>query len=312
VDIEGDGADGVVGVCGGAGGIGLGLAGEGGVGCAGELCLLEAHEAVALAGDDELGVVDEGHAVLAREALGAGADEVDVRGVVEDEACGVDGIAEALDTGDAAGAEVFAVYQESIELDATVAGEEGAAAGVEGVVVFHAGDGGLDGIERAAAFFEEGVTGREGVAYAALVRRDGGVGHGPGAAVYEECGGVAHRILSLREGGGMPSSVIQMMRYDPASRVLVIVYRGGRGIYQYFDVPEEEWEAFRRAGSKGSYLNRAFKAREFRYEPVSGAEAAREMARMRSGGAEGLIWGLREGLHGERTEGEPRVGVEGR
>ena len=57
----------------------------------------------------------------------------------------------------------------------------------------------------------------------------------------------------------MPSSVIQFMQYDPQMREVVIVFRGGRGTYRYFEVPMEEWEAFRSAGSKGSYLNQVFK-----------------------------------------------------
>ncbi len=64
----------------------------------------------------------------------------------------------------------------------------------------------------------------------------------------------------------MPSSVILRMRYEPESRVLEIVYRGGRGTYHYFDVPMEEWKAFRASGSKGTYLNEVFKAKNYRYE----------------------------------------------
>ncbi len=118
---------------------------------AGGFGALEVHEALALAGDDEFGVVDQAHAVLGGEALGTGADEVDVGRFFEDEACGLNGVAEAFDAGDAAGAEVGTVHEEGVELDAAVAGEEGAAAGVEGVVVFHDGDGGLDGVDGGAA-----------------------------------------------------------------------------------------------------------------------------------------------------------------
>jgi hypothetical protein len=64
----------------------------------------------------------------------------------------------------------------------------------------------------------------------------------------------------------MPSSVIAAMRYDPEARVLTIVYRGKRGTYRYFDVPAEEYAAFRSAASKGAYLNEVFKAKGYRYE----------------------------------------------
>ena len=162
---------------------------------------LEGHEAFAFAGDDELGVVDQAHAVLGGEALGSGADEVDVGGLLEDEAGGLDGVAEALDAGDAAGAEVGSVHEEGVELDAAVAGEEGAAAGVEGVVVFHDGDGGLDGIDGGASAGESGPTGGEGGGDAALVGGDGVVGHRPRSAVDEENGlGLVGRRLGLLHG----------------------------------------------------------------------------------------------------------------
>ena len=67
----------------------------------------------------------------------------------------------------------------------------------------------------------------------------------------------------------MPSSVIAAMRYSARKRVLTIVYRGGRGRYHYFDVPPEEWERFRMAPSKGTYLNERFKLAGYRFEKVN-------------------------------------------
>ena len=64
----------------------------------------------------------------------------------------------------------------------------------------------------------------------------------------------------------MPSRVILAMRYEPGRQELLIVFRGGRGTYRYFDVPIEEWEAFLEAESKGTYLNRIFKQKEHPYE----------------------------------------------
>ncbi len=66
----------------------------------------------------------------------------------------------------------------------------------------------------------------------------------------------------------MPSSVIATMRYDADRHILMIVYRNDRGRYRYFDVPPKEWEAFRAAKSKGSYLNEVFKQQGYRYERV--------------------------------------------
>lgn len=71
----------------------------------------------------------------------------------------------------------------------------------------------------------------------------------------------------------MPSSVIDAMYYDPETLVLTIVYRGNRGVYRYFDVPPEEHAAFHAARSKGTYLNEAFKTRQYRYEKISPKDA---------------------------------------
>ena len=64
----------------------------------------------------------------------------------------------------------------------------------------------------------------------------------------------------------VPSSVIHGMLYSPEQRTLDIVFRDARGTYRYFDVSAEAWLAFRRAPSKGTYLNAVFKARHPRYE----------------------------------------------
>ena len=64
----------------------------------------------------------------------------------------------------------------------------------------------------------------------------------------------------------MPSSVFAVMIYDPEGQVLEIVYRGNRGSYRYFDVPLEEWTAFRASPSKGTYLNEVFKPKAYRFE----------------------------------------------
>ena len=66
----------------------------------------------------------------------------------------------------------------------------------------------------------------------------------------------------------MPSSVIAAMSYNDDTRTLTIVYRGKRGVYRYFDVPPEEFAAFRAAPSKGTYLNEIFKTKQYRYERI--------------------------------------------
>lgn len=60
------------------------------------------------------------------------------------------------------------------------------------------------------------------------------------------------------------SSVIASMGYDAAWRVLELEFRQSGEIYDYFDVPLEEYAAFRSAESKGIYLNTTFKAYGYR------------------------------------------------
>lgn len=61
------------------------------------------------------------------------------------------------------------------------------------------------------------------------------------------------------------SSVIASMGYDPERCELEIEYRATGDVYKYFDVTLEEYETFLAAESKGKYLNKVFKSREYRY-----------------------------------------------
>ncbi len=58
------------------------------------------------------------------------------------------------------------------------------------------------------------------------------------------------------------------MHYDAGTCVLTVIYRGKQGKYRYFHVPPAEWEAFRAAPSKGTYLNTIFKEKQYRFERV--------------------------------------------
>ena len=70
----------------------------------------------------------------------------------------------------------------------------------------------------------------------------------------------------------MPSSVIQIMFFDPQVGAVDIVYRAGRGTYRYFGVSAEEWAAFRAAGSKGTHLNEVFKEKHPRFARLAKGE----------------------------------------
>jgi hypothetical protein len=103
----------------------------------------------------------------------------------------VDGVAQALDAGDATGphgAADTAVHEERVELDPAVAGEKGAAAGVERLVVFEDRDCGFDCIDGGGAAIEQSVAGKECAADAAAVGFDSVIGNGPSAAMNEESG----------------------------------------------------------------------------------------------------------------------------
>ena len=171
----------------------IAVAGEGVVGEACGLTGLGICEPFALTVEDQLGVIDEGDAVGVGEGFSAGADEIDVRAFFEDDAGGVDGVAEALDTGDAASLHAAAVHEEGVELNAAVGGEEAAATGIEGGVVFKDGDSGFDGIESRATAREEVVAGFKCAADTGLVGGCLAGRDGPGTAVDEKSGSVDGR-----------------------------------------------------------------------------------------------------------------------
>jgi lysyl-tRNA synthetase class 2 len=52
----------------------------------------------------------------------------------------------------------------------------------------------------------------------------------------------------------MPSSVIRSYHYDPIDHRLDLVFMSGRR-YRYHEVPEETFDAMRRAFSKGEFFN---------------------------------------------------------
>ncbi|HLJ86537.1 MAG TPA: KTSC domain-containing protein [Candidatus Angelobacter sp.] len=61
------------------------------------------------------------------------------------------------------------------------------------------------------------------------------------------------------------SITILSMGYNPSERVLELEYRDTGDVYQYLEVPLEEYEAFQAAESKGTYLNKEFKKKGYRY-----------------------------------------------
>src|ERR1035438_5934106 len=117
------------------GGFGALVVFEAGEGVVGEACgvaALSEGEAFDFAREDELAVVDQGHAVSGGETLRAFTNKIDMGRFLQDEAGGPDGVAEVFDAGDAASFHAATVHEERVELDAAIAGEKAAAASVEG------------------------------------------------------------------------------------------------------------------------------------------------------------------------------------
>lgn len=66
----------------------------------------------------------------------------------------------------------------------------------------------------------------------------------------------------------MPSSVIQSYRYLPKIHRLLITFVSGIS-YQYFDVSQKEFDAFKTAFSKGTFFNQSIKPFH-RFEKLTG------------------------------------------
>jgi hypothetical protein len=56
----------------------------------------------------------------------------------------------------------------------------------------------------------------------------------------------------------LDSSSVASVGYDAAAQVLEVEFRNG-GVYQYLDVPGDEYDEFREADSKGRFLNTEIK-----------------------------------------------------
>jgi hypothetical protein len=62
------------------------------------------------------------------------------------------------------------------------------------------------------------------------------------------------------------STSLDRVGYDPASKVLLVVFRD-RSSYHYFGVPNEVFENLRTAPSKGAYFNHAIRG-AYNFLPV--------------------------------------------
>ena len=139
-----------------------------------------------LALDDEIFVGAQVDAMLLSEALGAGPDEVNVRALGENFSGHADGIADVLHAADAAGAQSGAVHHQSVELHPAVHVEEGAAAGVEGLVLLHGDHRSFDRVEATASALQQLPALGGSSLHAAKMVLDGIVGDRPGSAMDQQ------------------------------------------------------------------------------------------------------------------------------
>ena len=121
-------------------------------------------------------------------ALRAFTYKVDMWRLFEDEAGGFDGVAEALDAGNATGFHASSIHEKGVELDTAVGGEKAAATGVEGGVIFEDCDCSFDGVDGRTAAREDAVASFESGADSGLMGLGIVGGDGPCAAMDEEDG----------------------------------------------------------------------------------------------------------------------------
>ena len=126
--------------------------------------------------------------MLASEAFRAFRDQHHMRALFEHRACGADGILNAPQAGNRAGAKSSGFHDDGVALDMPIKREVRAVAGVENRIVFENHDGGLDSVKRVAAVFEDTPAGMESAQTTCFACINRFVGNVPGSAMHDERG----------------------------------------------------------------------------------------------------------------------------
>jgi len=63
------------------------------------------------------------------------------------------------------------------------------------------------------------------------------------------------------------SSVILTIGYDPETQIMEVKFIN-KDVYQYYDVPAEEYEALINARSMGEHFNTVIKPKNYRYKQL--------------------------------------------
>ena len=88
-----------------------------------------------------------------------------VRAFFEDEAGGLDRVAQSFHARDSASFHASAIHEQGVQLYAAIAGKETPPPGVEGGIVFHDGHGSLNSIDGGSSAHKDGGSGLKGFAY---------------------------------------------------------------------------------------------------------------------------------------------------
>jgi hypothetical protein len=115
----------------------------------------------------------------------------------EDQAGGLDGIAQALDTGHATGLHAAAVHEQSVKLNAAIGSKKAATARIESRIVFKNGDCCFNGVKGGTAARKNRVASFQSAAYAGFVSGCRVGGDSPCAAMNQESGNVHDRRVHL-------------------------------------------------------------------------------------------------------------------
>ena len=127
------------------------------------------------------------------------------------------GLRNALNTAHAAAAQGGAIHDERVELHFAVAIQKAAAAGVEGLVIFHDDDSFFDRIERRPAALEHAPARSHGVAHAVEMSFHHVVRNGPGAAMnYQNRIGAREILRMCNRRMAAASCVVQTPARKPS------------------------------------------------------------------------------------------------
>lgn len=157
-----------------------------------ELRLLKSHQPLALPWNNELGIVNQPHAMLHGETLRPCSNKINMGTVVEYQTRCMNRILQPLHTCDPAGTKVLSIHQQRIQLHPAILRQKRTSPGIEGLIIFHYRNCRLYCIDGASPAFQKGIAGLNGLRNSSLMGFDRIIRHRPRAAVNQESWRVIH------------------------------------------------------------------------------------------------------------------------